>query len=90
MGRYEGGKVEISLNLTLNHNLTLNKKRVVSRGSDTLVALLVRLKLKSDRSVASTTGDSSNNFQPFYFGKCGSAGFLACFRLLDMCLWQLT
>ena len=45
VGRYDGGKVGVSLNLNPNLILTLNKQRVVSRGSDTLVALLVRLGL---------------------------------------------
>ncbi len=39
--------------------LTLNKKWVVSRGSDTLVALVVRLVLQSDRIVASTFKQST-------------------------------
>ena len=65
--------VGISLNLNLNPNLTLNKKRVVSRGSDNLVALLVAEKrqdcsfhvwlLESDRIVASTAGGSTSNVE---------------------------
>ncbi len=43
VGRWESGKVGISFTLNHNPNLNLNKKRLVSRGSDTLVALVVRL-----------------------------------------------
>ena len=43
VGKYEGGKVGISINLILNPNLTLNKKWVVLGGSDNPVALLERL-----------------------------------------------
>ena len=47
--------ITLNPNLTLNHNLG-SFERIASRGSDTLVALVVRLGLKSDRIVASTAG----------------------------------
>ena len=52
----------VSLNPNLILNPTLgNIDRVVSRGSDTLVALVGRLGLKSDRIVASTAGGLTSN-----------------------------
>ena len=56
--------ISLNPNLTLNHNpnliLNLNIKRVVSRGSDTLVALVRRLGEGTTKYTKSTNGVSGS------------------------------